>query len=88
MAYASTLPLAQRPCVMGGVETGTGVGSGVSYGDIAGKQSKAVVTADLAAMSANLTASYPAFCGFNIHDWRGWQALPHCSAGCAVDQTL
>ena len=75
MAYAAGLSPA--PCVMAGLETGTGVGSGTSYGDTAGKASKAVVLADIAALSATLAASYPAsFCGFNVHDWGGWRALP------------
>lgn len=60
------------------IETHPGVGSGVSYADTPGKQSKAAVLADLSAVRARY-ALYPRFIGDAIHDWVGWKALAPAS---------
>lgn len=76
MAHADGKPAGQRPGMMAGLETGAGVGEGVSYADTPGKASKAVVLADIESLSATLAASHSSFCGFNIHHWSSWAALP------------
>jgi hypothetical protein len=73
-AYANTLPFNSRPRVYGSVETNEGVGSGISYGDTAGKKSKAVVLADMQTIESILKPN-PSFCGLAIHDWNGWLYL-------------
>lgn len=60
------------------IEAHTGPGSGVSYGDTTGKQSKAAALADLATVRARY-ANYPRFKGDAIHDWVGWKALSPAS---------
>jgi hypothetical protein len=74
VTYADTLPSASRPRVFGGVETNIEVGSGISYGDTQGKNSRAYVLRDLQTIQSNLSA-HPSFCGMSIHDWGGWQNL-------------
>lgn len=74
-AYASTLPAASRPRVYGSVEVSTGVGANVSYGDTAGKNSKAVVMQDMAVMTEELR-QHSAFKGIALHHWSSWQVLP------------
>jgi hypothetical protein len=74
-AYASTLPAASRPRVYGSVEVSTGVGANVSYGDTAGKNSKAVVMQDMAVMTEALRY-HSAFKGIAFHHWSSWQAMP------------
>lgn len=60
------------------IETHTGPGSGVSYADTVGKQTKAAALADLAIVRARY-AHYPRFSGDAIHDWEGWKALSPAS---------
>lgn len=74
-AYASTLPAASRPRVYGSMEVSTGVGVNVSYGDTAGKNSKAVVVQDMAAMTEVLR-QHSAFKGIAFHHWASWQVMP------------
>ena len=74
-AYASTLPAASRPRVYGSMEVSTGVGANVSYGDTAGKNSKAVVMQDMAAMTEALR-QHSAFQGIAFHHWSSWQIMP------------
>ncbi|KAK6438498.1 hypothetical protein LTR95_005299 [Oleoguttula sp. CCFEE 5521] len=62
------------PRVLGAVEVGTGVGSGVSYGDTPGKGSKAVVLRDIEVIAQSLRL-YPAFRGVAIHHWQAWYEL-------------
>ncbi|OQN97247.1 hypothetical protein B0A48_16789 [Cryoendolithus antarcticus] len=62
------------PRVLGAVEVGTGVGSGVSYGDTPGKGSKAVVLRDIESITQSLRL-YPAFRGMAIHHWQAWNEL-------------
>ena len=73
--YASTLPESSRPRIYGGVETVAGAGATVSYADTAGKQSKAVVLADIQTITKTLS-TFSAFHGMNLHAWEGWHALP------------
>lgn len=68
----STVPIAT------GVETVAGVGSGISYGDTSGKQTKGAVLADLATVRAAYLSN-PLFNGDAIHSWAGWKALPPAS---------
>lgn len=56
------------------VETHAGVGSGISYADTVGKQSKVAALADMTMTRARY-AHYPRFVGDAIHDWEGWKAL-------------
>jgi len=72
LAYADTL--AAPPRVFGGVETHTGVGAGVSYGDTPPKNTKRAIVADLDAVFG-LLDRHPTFAGMNVHDWDGWRAL-------------
>ena len=72
--YADTIPLSIRPRVYGGVETNKGVGSGISYGDTAGKNTKTAVLADIRIIESILK-KHPSFCGIDIHDWNGWLYL-------------
>ena len=74
-AFASKLPIEARPRIIAAVETNPGVGATISYGDTPGKQSRAAVLADMAAISRQLEI-YPAFAGISLHAWRGWKALP------------
>nr|OQO25517.1 hypothetical protein B0A51_04721 [Rachicladosporium sp. CCFEE 5018] len=62
------------PSVLGAVEVGTGVGSGVSYGDTLGKASRAVVLKDIEVITQSLSM-YPAFRGMAIHHWQAWNEL-------------
>ncbi|MEO7164649.1 MAG: hypothetical protein ABI041_17135, partial [Bdellovibrionia bacterium] len=73
--YADTIPLNSRPRVYGSLETNAGVGSGISYGDTAGKKSKTAVLTDMKTFESILK-SHPSFCGLAIHDWDGWLYLP------------
>jgi len=61
------------------IETHTGPGTGVSYADTVGKQTKAAALADLATVRARYS-DYPRFFGDAIHDWEGWKALSPTSA--------
>lgn len=72
-AYASKLP--SRPRIFASVETNTGVGDTISYGDTPGKQSKTVVLRDIAAIAQRLRR-HAAFAGVGIHSWEGWKVLP------------
>lgn len=72
--YASSLPANHRPKVLAAMETNRTFGEHVSYGDTAGKQSKAVVLADLGIIQDKLQ-TYPAFAGVAIEDWNGFQLL-------------
>lgn len=74
LVYADTLPRESRPRIYGALETHTGVGSGISYGDTAGKNSKAAVMNDIAKINAILN-SHPSYCGMALHDWVGWMNL-------------
>jgi hypothetical protein len=74
-AFASQLPADVRPRIIAAMETNPGVGASISYGDTPGKQSRAAVLTDMAAISRQLEI-YPAFAGISLHAWRGWQALP------------
>ncbi len=74
-AYASTLPAGERPRVLGAVETVTGVGARVSFGDTRGLRSKAIVLKRMEAMAKRLRR-HAAFGGISIHSWEGWRALP------------
>ena len=74
-AYASTLPAASRPRVYGSMEVSTRVGANVSYGDTAGKNSKAIVMQDMAVMNEALR-QHSAFKGIAFHHWESWQAMP------------
>ena len=77
LKYANTLP--RPPRVFGAVETHSGVGSGVSYGDTAGKNTRAAVISDLDAVISILNGGNPTFAGMNLHDWEGWRDLPTVS---------
>ncbi len=72
--YASGLPLAHRPRVFAAIETDTGNGATISYGDTPGKQSQTAVLDDIATIENTLRAQ-PAFVGVGIHSWEGWQGL-------------
>lgn len=74
-AYASTLPADHRPRISASMETDREVGATISYGDTPGKQSKAVLLADMGAIQDKL-AAYPAFAGVSIEDWTGFLELP------------
>lgn len=74
-AYASSLPEGHRPRVSASMETNRDIGNTISYGDTPGKQSKAVLLADMAALQDKL-AQYPAFAGVTIEDWTGFVQLP------------
>lgn len=63
------------PRVLGGVEVGQGIGSGVSYADTTGKASKAIVLADIGTIENDLS-SYPSFSGVAIDHWAAWTDLP------------
>ena len=56
------------------IETETGNGPTISYGDTPGKQSQAVVLKDIKTMEAEL-AGQGAFKGVGISSWEGWQDL-------------
>jgi hypothetical protein len=73
VSYADTLG-PNHPLVFAAVETNSGVGRGVSYGDDAVKDTRAAVLADMQAIH-DLLASHPSFGGVNIHDWTGWWNL-------------
>jgi hypothetical protein len=73
VSYADTLG-PNHPLVFAAVETNSGVGRGVSYGDDAVKDTRAAVLADMQAIHDQL-ASHPSFGGVNIHDWTGWWNL-------------
>ena len=60
--------------VMSGIETVAGVGNNVSYGDTAGKQTKAAALADLQILRERY-GNYPSFVGDALHDWSGWRSL-------------
>jgi hypothetical protein len=74
-AYAAMLPAESRPRVFGSMEVSTGVGANVSYGDTAGKNSRAVVMQDMEVMIATLR-QHPAFEGIVFHHWSSWQVMP------------
>lgn len=63
--------------VLFALETHPGPGAGVSYADTPGKARRAVVTADLEAISERLAGRFSrGFAGYAIHDWEGLRALP------------
>lgn len=63
--------------VLFALETHPGPGTGVSYADTPGKAKRAVVTADLEALSARLAGRFSrGYAGYAIHDWEGLRALP------------
>jgi hypothetical protein len=74
-AYASTLPEATRPRVLGSMEVTCGVGANVSYADTAGKKSKVVVLRDMEIIMESLSR-YSAFKGMAVEHWSSWQVLP------------
>lgn len=68
-----------NPQVGYSIETHTGVGSGISYGDTAGKQTKAAALADMAIIKGQFEGN-PSFVYENIHDWtNGWKSLSPAS---------
>jgi hypothetical protein len=73
-AYASTLPAASRPHVYASMEVTVGVGENVSYGDTAGKNSKAVVMQDMESI-VGMLGNHSAFKGVALHHWDSWQAM-------------
>jgi hypothetical protein len=78
LIYADTLT--RPPRVFGGVETKTGNGRTISYGDTPPKNSKTAVLADMDVVVRNVS-SYRSFAGMNIHSWTGWRDLPPETAG-------
>jgi hypothetical protein len=52
-----------------------GAGSGASYNDTVGKQSKVIMLEDLATLRG-LGSSFSNFGGVSIHDYGGWKLLP------------
>ena len=74
LTYADTLPVGRRPRVYGSVETNTGMGGNISYGDDPTKNTRTNVLADLAIMEAKMSA-HPSFAGLSIEDWNGWRNL-------------
>ncbi|MBZ9600742.1 hypothetical protein [Phyllobacterium chamaecytisi] len=65
------------------IESAVGVGSGTSYGDTAGKQTKAAALADLTTAVAMYSGD-PAVNWTNLHDWAGWKALSPASVNTAT----
>jgi hypothetical protein len=59
-------------------ETVTGVGSGISYGDTTGKQTKLAMFTDRATVDTFFSGN-PKYLWFNIHDWSGYKALAPAS---------
>jgi hypothetical protein len=74
LIYADSLPATTRPRVYGAMETHTGVGLGVSYGDTIGKNTKATVLSDIEKIDA-LLKPHPSYSGMALHDWSGWKGL-------------
>jgi len=77
LAYASSLKTPRNmrgPMVHAAVETHTGAGPTVSYGDHPVKNTKAAVVSDLDLLHQHLSG-YTAFAGVAIHDWEGWRSL-------------
>jgi hypothetical protein len=75
VSYADTLPEKNRPKVFAGIETNTGVGSTVSYGDNAVKKSKTFALQDIESIFQKAT-NFTSFYGVDIHSWSGWKKLP------------
>ena len=69
--YANNIPDKK---VFAGVETVTGRGGAVTYGDNAAKKYKSAVIKDIEIMEGMFKGN-PSFGGVNIHDWQGWMAL-------------
>ncbi len=84
LKYANTLP--NPPKIVAAIETHTGVGINISYGDTPGKAAKDIVVRDLDQIYLMLM-DYKAFAGLNIHDWKGWRALPLRLAGTTMRTT-
>jgi hypothetical protein len=63
------------PRIVVGMETHPGVGSGISYADTTGKNSKAVVLADMAQLCTSMSHR-TSFAGMAIHDYEGWAVMP------------
>lgn len=72
LTYGSTIP-GKR--VFPGVETVTGRGAAVTYGDNYTKAKKSAVLSDIAKMEG-MFSKFASFAGINIHDWIGWSELP------------
>jgi hypothetical protein len=72
LQFADTLT--NGPRVYAAVETHTGVGSTISYGDSPTKDSKAAVLNDIKIIDEQLSVS-KSFAGVSIHDWVGWELL-------------
>ena len=75
LTIADAIPETVRPKVFGGVEVSAGVGSGVSYADTAGKNSKTGVLSDITTIEADFYG-HPSFSGFFIETESAWVALP------------
>jgi hypothetical protein len=75
-AYASTLPAASQPRVYGSMELTAGVGANISYADTPGKNSKAVVMADMKTI-IGILSQYPAFKGMAIEQWSSLEVMPN-----------
>ncbi|KAI7280713.1 hypothetical protein KC345_g4589 [Hortaea werneckii] len=73
--YASTLPVEKQPRVYAAMEVSPNVGETISYGDTAGKNSKAVVLRDRARIE-ELLGRHGAFAGVAIHYWTTWRDMP------------
>jgi len=74
ITYANSLPASLRPKVRAAIETHKGVGSGISFGDTPGKDSRTVVDDFMDELDATLGGN-PSYCGVNVHDWVGYLEL-------------
>jgi len=75
VSYASNQTGNPTVLVYGGVETVSGRGAAVTYGDNSTKRKKSAVLTDIAKVEKAFS-TYKAFGGMNIHDYEGWKALP------------
>lgn len=83
ITYANSLPAASRPLVWAGLETHCGIGSGISYCDTPGKNSKGALWTDVATIESSLS-THISYAGINIHDWvDGWRDLSPVSSNTA-----
>ena len=73
LLYADSLSV--RPRIYAAMETHSGPGPTVSYGDHPEKGTKTIVLQDLGIIDSILS-SHASFKGVCIHDWVGWTALP------------